>query len=170
MKAKPDEPSRFNQLLIDNTAFLEPFSYSLTHDEDEAKDLVQDTVYRALINQEKYKEGSNIKAWLYTIMRNIFINNYRRNKKFTKVSTDYATDYIMYQTNKIAKNDGIMLSGLQEIKTVINKLPAIFRLSFELYYKGYKYQEIADSLKEPLGTIKSRIHFARKMLAKQIVR
>ena len=162
--------NNFNQLIIDNTAFLEPFSYSLTHDADEAKDLVQDTVYRALINREKYLEGSNVKAWLFTIMRNIFINNYRKNKKFSKVSTEVATDYFLFQTNKVSKNDGVMLSGLQEIKTAINRLPTIFRLSFEMYYKGYKYQEIADSLKEPLGTIKSRIHFARKMLSKQIVR
>lgn len=160
----------FNQLLVENTAFLEPFSFSLTHDADEAKDLLQDTVYRALINQDKYLEGSNIKAWLFTIMRNIFINNYRKNKKFSKLSTEVATDYFLFQTNKVAKNDGLMLSGLQEIKEAINRLPTIFRLAFEMYYKGYKYQEIADSLKEPLGTIKSRIHFARKMLSKQLAR
>ena len=170
MNIKTNETDNFNQLLIDNTAFLEPFAYSLTQDNNETKDLVQDTVYRALMNKEKFKEGSNIKAWLYTIMRNIFINNYRKNKRFSKVSTEYATDYFLYQTNKVARNDGIMQSGLQEIKGAINRLPTIFRLSFEMYYKGYKYQEIADSLKEPLGTIKSRIHFARKMLAKQIVR
>ena len=170
MNSYSKETDSFNQLIIDNSSFLEPFAFSLTHDINEAQDLVQDALHRALINKDKYKSGSNIKAWLYTIMRNIFINNYRKNKRFSRVSTDYATDYFLYQTNKVAKNDGIMLSGLQEIKAAINRLPTIFRLSFEMYYKGYKYQEIADSLKEPLGTIKSRIHFARKMLAKQIVR
>jgi len=160
----------FNQLLIENTNFLEPFSFSLTNDEDEAKDLVQDTIYRALVNQEKYQDGSNIRAWLFTIMRNIFINNYRRKKKFAKVSTEAPTDYFLYQTNKFAKNDGMMQSGLREIKNAIDRLPSIFRLSFEMHYLGYKYQEIADTLKEPLGTIKSRIHFARKMLSKQLVR
>jgi RNA polymerase sigma-70 factor (ECF subfamily) len=160
----------FNQLLLQNKEFLEPFSYSLTHNEEESKDLVQDTLYRALINKEKFQKGTNIRAWLYTIMRNIFINNYRRKKRFTKVSSDAPQDYYLYQVDKVAHNDGLMNSGLKEIKHAINRLPDIFRLAFEMHYHGYKYQEIADTLKEPLGTIKSRIHFARKILTVQIQR
>ncbi len=160
----------FNQMLVENSDFLQPVAVSLTHDTEEAKDLIQETLYRAMANREKYQEGTNIKAWLYTIMRNIFINNYRRRKKFSKVTPDAPQDYFMYQTDKVAQNDGVMNAGLREIKGAINKLPDIFRLSFELHYLGYKYQEIADTLKEPLGTIKSRIHFARKMLSSKLSR
>lgn len=160
----------FNRMLLDNRQFLEPASIALTQNEEEAKDLIQDTLYRALVNWEKYQTGTNIRAWLYTIMRNIFINNYRRKKKFTKVTSDVPQDYYMFQTDRTAQNDGVMNSGLNEIKSAIDRLPDIFRLSFEMHYLGYKYQEIADTLKEPLGTIKSRIHFARKMLATRLNR
>ncbi|MEJ7682665.1 MAG: sigma-70 family RNA polymerase sigma factor [Segetibacter sp.] len=68
----------FNQLLLTNAEFLRPFAITLTHDNETAKDLFQETLFRALANKEKYNVGTNIKAWLYTIMRNIFINNYRR--------------------------------------------------------------------------------------------
>jgi RNA polymerase sigma factor (sigma-70 family) len=160
----------FNDLLITNSDFLQPVAVSLTHDSEEAKDLIQETLYRALANREKYQTGTNIKAWLYTIMRNIFINNYRRNKKFTKVTSDVPQDYFMFQTDKVASNGGLINSGIREIKGAINRLPDIFRLSFELHYLGYKYQEIADALNEPLGTIKSRIHFARKILSSKLAR
>ncbi len=160
----------FNDMLISNSDFLQPVAVSLNHDPEEAKELIQETLYRAMANREKYQTGTNIKAWLYTIMRNIFINNYRRKKKFTKVTSDVPQDYFLYQTDKVAHNDGIINAGIREIKTAINRLPDIFRLSFELHYLGYKYQEIADTLQEPLGTIKSRIHFARKMLASKLTR
>ncbi len=160
----------FNQMLINNSSFLQPVAASLTHDTEEAKDLIQETLYRAMANQSKYQSGTNIKAWLYTIMRNIFINNYRRKKKFTKVTTEAPQDYFLFQTDRVAQNDGLINAGLREIKGAINRLPDIFRLSFELHYLGYKYQEIADALQEPLGTIKSRIHFARKMLVSKLTR
>lgn len=160
----------FNNLLMSNMEFLEPFSYSLTRNEEESKDLIQDTMYRALVNKDKFQEHSNIRAWLYTIMRNIFINNYRKSKKFSKVSSEVPHDYYLYQVNKVAKNDGIANTGLKEIKKAINRLPDIFRLAFEMHYIGYKYQEISDILKEPLGTIKSRIHFARKLLTSELKR
>ncbi|MFT4060720.1 MAG: RNA polymerase sigma factor [Edaphocola sp.] len=160
----------FNEMLIGNSDFLQPVAVSLTHDSEDAKDLIQETMYRAMANREKYQAGTNIKAWLYTIMRNIFINNYRRNKKFAKVAADVPQDYFLYQTGRVARNEGIVNNGVREIKAAINRLPDIFRLSFELHYLGYKYQEIADALQEPLGTIKSRIHFARKMLAARLTR
>jgi RNA polymerase sigma-70 factor (ECF subfamily) len=69
----------FNQMLLNNAEFLKPFAVTLTRDNETAKDLYQETLFRALSNKDKYNAGTNIKAWLYTIMRNIFINNYRRN-------------------------------------------------------------------------------------------
>lgn len=160
----------FENLVVENNEFLKPFAWNLTHDEDDAQDLIQDTLYRALVNKEKFQENTNIRAWLFTMMRNLFINNYRRQKKFMKVSSDVPQDHYLFQKDKVALNDGLMQSGLNEINKQINSLPAILKVTFEMHFSGYKYQEIADALHEPLGTIKSRIHFSRKILTSKINR
>lgn len=159
----------FNKLVVRHGDFLKPYAISLTQDHEDAKDLFQETMLRALLNKEKYQFGTNLKAWLYTIMRNIFINNYRRNKKFVKVPVDGTID-TLGNADKVAYNEGWSNMKVSEIKKAIDVLPNVFRLSFELHYTGYKYQEIADLLQEPLGTIKSRIHFARKMLMEKLER
>jgi RNA polymerase sigma factor (sigma-70 family) len=159
----------FDSMVVLHSDFLKPYAVSLTRSQEDAKDLFQETMVRALLNREKYEFGTNLKAWLYTIMRNVFINNYRKNKKHRKVD-DHAPEAYMYTMNKTAKNDGWANMRINEIKAAIDSLPNVFRLSFELHYTGYKYQEIADMLQEPLGTIKSRIHFARKQLVANIDR
>ena len=159
----------FNVLVSRHTDFLHPYAISLTNDHEEAKDLYQETMLRALLNRDKYEFGTNLKAWLYTIMRNIFINNYRKKRKFSKVENETASD-ILINENRTVYNIGWNNLRLYEVKRAIDNLPNVFRLSFELYYSGYKYQEISDLLNEPLGTVKSRIHFARKMLTAQLDR
>ncbi len=160
----------FDQILIKNTEFLRPFAFTLTRDQESAKDLVQETLFRALANKEKYHIGTNIKAWMYTIMRNIFINNYRRKSKQQTIFDHTANDFLI-DTNQVAiANEAIATLNMKEVQEAIHKLPEIFRNPFLLYFDGYKYHEIADMLKEPLGTIKSRIHFARKLLKTQIER
>ncbi len=159
----------FDRMVILHSAFLRPYAVSLTRSQEDAKDLFQETMVRALLNRDKYQFGTNLKAWLYTIMRNVFINDYRKNKKHRKVD-DQAPESYMYIMNKTAQNDGWAHMRINEIKEAIDNLPNVFRLSFELHYTGYKYQEIADLLHEPLGTIKSRIHFARKQLVEHIER
>ena len=143
---------------------------TLTRDMEAAKDLIQETLYRALANKEKYNAGTNIKAWMYTIMRNIFINNYRKSAKqktiFDNTPNDFLLDYNQFTTANAAETN----LGLKEIKEAVYQLPEIFKNPFELYFEGYKYHEIADMLAEPLGTIKSRIHFARKLLKQQLTR
>ena len=160
--------TEITKIIATETDFLKPFAVSLTRNSEDANDLYQETVLRALVNKDKYKQGTNVKAWLYTIMRNIFINTYRRNKKFTKVSGDIPEDVLMFNVDKKAKNAGWTNVRLAEIKSSIEKLPEVFRTSFELYFMGYKYQEIAGMLNEPLGTVKSRIHFARKILTSKV--
>ncbi|MCB0700887.1 MAG: RNA polymerase sigma factor [Chitinophagales bacterium] len=159
-----------SKIIATQTEYLKPFAISLTRNAEDANDLYQETMLRALVNKDKYKHGTNIKAWLYTIMRNIFINTYRRNKKFSKVTSDVPEDVLLYNVDKKAKNIGWSNVRLGEIKSSIEKLPEVFRTSFELYYMGYKYQEIASMLNEPLGTVKSRIHFARKILTSTVER
>ena len=154
----------FNSLVLNNSEGLKPFAITLTRDYEAAKDLCQETMFKAFTYRENYKPGTNIKAWLYTIMRNIFINEYRRNgRKKLIIETMKATQ----EPHGISAEFNIRL---KEINQAIHQLPGIFKTACILYLEGYKYHEIAMALNEPLGTIKSRIHFAKKMLQKQIDR
>ncbi len=158
----------FNQLLITNTEFLKPFAVTLTRDNEVAKDLLQETMYRALANKEKYNVGTNIKAWLYTIMRNIFINNYRRKAKQNTIFDNTPNEFLLNYNQVTISNAAEGALRIKDIQQAVHELPEIFRNPFMLYFEGYKYHEIADMLIEPLGTIKSRIHFARKLLKEQL--
>jgi RNA polymerase sigma-70 factor (ECF subfamily) len=160
----------FNQLLINNADFLKPFAINLTKDSEAAKDLYQETLYKALANQEKYNVGTNVKAWLFTIMRNIFINDYRRKVKQQTIFDSTPEDYLLNYKQASVANAAESELRLKEINKAIHQLPEIFKTPFKLYFDGYKYHEIAEALNEPLGTIKSRIHFARKLLKEQITR
>ena len=160
----------FDQMLLNNTEFLRPFAITLTRDNETAKDLMQETLYRALANKEKYNVGTNVKAWLYTIMRNIFINNYRRKAKQNTIFDNSANDFLLDSKQAAISNRAEVTLHTKDIQAAIHNLPQIFRNPFMLYFEGYKYHEIAEMLHEPLGTIKSRIHFARKLLKEQIAR
>ncbi len=160
----------FNEMLLSNADFLKPFAINLTRDTEAANDLYQETLYKALANQEKYNAGTNIKAWLFTIMRNIFINNYRRKAKQKTIFDSTPNDYLINLKQATVANNAEVNLRMKEINQAIRELPEIFKTPFLLYFEGYKYNEIADVLNEPLGTIKSRIHFARKLLKEQISR
>jgi RNA polymerase sigma-70 factor (ECF subfamily) len=155
---------------MSNAEYLKPFAITLTRDTETAKDLLQETMFRALANQEKYNVGTNIKAWLYTIMRNIFINNYRRKAKQHTVLDNTANEFLLNHNQFAIGNAAETNLKLKDIQKAVHDLPEIFRNPFMLYFDGYKYNEIAIALKEPLGTIKSRIHFARKLLKEQVER
>ncbi len=160
----------FNQLLLQNADFLKPFAVNLTRDTEAANDLYQETLYKALANRDKYNVGTNIKAWLFTIMRNIFINNYRRKAKQKTIFDNTPNEFLINQKQATVSNEAESDMRIKEINAAIQGLPEIFRTPFLLYFDGYKYNEIAEVLHEPLGTIKSRIHFARKLLKEQISR
>jgi len=160
----------FDSLLLSNADFLKPFAVNLTKDTETAKDLFQETLYKALANQEKYNVGTNIKAWLFTIMRNIFINDYRRKAKQQTIFDSTGTDFLLNYKQPAITNSAETDLRIKEIYKAVYQLPEIFKTPFLLYFEGYKYHEIAEVLNEPLGTIKSRIHFARKLLKEQISR
>ena len=162
--------TEFNEMLLDNSGSLKPFAISLTHDHQTAKDLYQETMYKALANRDKYGTGTNIKAWLFTIMRNIFINDYRRKAKQKTIFDSTPNDYLINMKQVSVANQAETSLRIKEINKSIQQLPEIFKTPFLLYFDGYKYNEIADVLHEPLGTIKSRIHFARKLLKEQVSR
>ena len=132
--------------------------------------MFQETLFRALANKDKYNVGTNLKAWLYTIMRNIFINNYRRKAKQNTIFDNTPNDFLLDYNQVTTSNSAVSTLQLKEIQEAVHELPDIFRKPFLLYFEGFKYHEIADMLKEPLGTIKSRIHFARKLLKEQVQR
>ncbi|WP_207435021.1 RNA polymerase sigma factor [Sabulibacter ruber] len=148
---------------------LRPAAYNLTRDSDDAKDLVQETLLKAFVNRDKFKAGTNLKAWLYTIMRNTFINHYN---KITKRSSNVdTTEYIQFHPSDermIAVNGAAGEFALKDINDAIEKLPEELRSPFMMYYVGYKYLEIADQLKLPIGTVKNRIHLARKELKQEL--
>lgn len=162
------ENKKFETQLLEVEKVLENFAYSLTFNQEEAKDLVQETFLKALLHQENYEEDSNLKAWLLTIMRNTFINNYRRNKKIqTFVSKENTLPYL----NNIACNniyDADTPTQHSQILLFIDKLPMEQKLPFEMLNQGYKYYEIAEACHIPIGTVKSRIFLARQKLSAQL--
>jgi RNA polymerase sigma factor (sigma-70 family) len=162
--------AEFSELLLSNADPLRPFAVSLTRDQEMAKDLFQETLYKALANQDKYSRGTNIRAWLFTIMRNIFINDYRRRSKQRTIFDSSSNESLINSGEIIVNNGGEDSLHMKEIHRAIYLLPQIFKIPFLLYFEGYRYHEISESLNEPLGTIKSRIHFARKLLKEQLSR
>ena len=147
---------------------LNGFAYNLTKNIDQAQDLYQETAYRALANKEKFRPGTNLKAWLFTIMKNIFINNYRKKVKAnTIIDTTDNLYYINSSSNSI-ENKGESNIMMKEITQMISDLDDTTRVPFMMHYQGFKYKEIAHELDLPLGTVKSRIFFARKELMRQI--
>ncbi len=145
---------------------LRAFSLKLTGNNDDAEDLYQDTAVRIITNAEKYNPGTNFKAWAVTIMRNIFINNYRKKMRRSMIIDQTPNNYYLNSGDKTVINDGEMTVAFKELMEMVDKLPDDFRTPFLMAYEGYKYDEIAEKLESPLGTIKSRIFFARKKLQK----
>jgi len=160
----------FSNVVIRYSSDLKPFAINLTQDIEDANDLLQETMYRALTNREKFREGTNLKAWLFTIMKNIFINGYRRKSKRRTIIDTTDNQYYLNTTatKSITTNRSEANFMMEDIMKSIVDLQEEFRIPFLMHYKGYKYQEIADELDLPLGTVKSRIFFARKDLKKKL--
>jgi RNA polymerase sigma-70 factor (ECF subfamily) len=121
-----------------------------------------------LINRDKFAEGTNIKAWLFTIMKNIFINNYRKNQKQNTITDSSDNKFLLNSTKKTLKNEGEQVFLSEIIQKAIDDVSHDFTQPFMLYYNGFKYQEIAEQLSLPLGTVKSRIFFARKEIQSRL--
>jgi RNA polymerase sigma-70 factor (ECF subfamily) len=145
------------------------FAYMLTSNRDDAYDLLQDTTLKALDNEEKFVENTNFKGWVFTIMRNIFINNYRRAGRAATVvdTTDNLFHLNLSQDSGLESPEGSYTAN--EIADAIEAFPQEYRVPFSMHVAGYKYNEIAEHMNLPLGTVKSRIFFARKKLQEQFV-
>jgi RNA polymerase sigma factor (sigma-70 family) len=148
---------------------LKPVALNLTRDQDDAKDLVQETLLKALTHREKFKTGTNLKAWLYTIMRNSFINNYNKiSRRSNQVDRDNYHLYLQADPNFIAQNGAASTFIRQDVQQAMRHLHEDFRRPFLMYFTGYKYLEIAQKLQIPIGTVKNRIHIARKELKQRL--
>ena len=154
----------FQQHLVSLRQQLYYFALSLTKDRDDAQDLLQESILRALTYRDKFQDNTNFKAWLYTIMKNTFINAYRRNTK---------TKQLISKGDEIALNRAFKQNSYDHsesrlnAKEIIRHIEALddqYKVPFTRYYNGYKYEEIASEMHLPLGTIKSRIFIARKIL------
>ncbi|MEL6392960.1 MAG: RNA polymerase sigma factor [Bacteroidota bacterium] len=154
------------ELLANITSSLRAFSLKLTGNMDDAEDLYQDTALRIMTNAEKYNPGTNFKAWAVTIMRNIFINNYRKKVRRNLIIDQTPNNYYINSSERTVGNDGESEVTFNELQELVDRLPDDFRVPFLMAYQGFKYDEIAEQLGSPLGTIKSRIFFARKKLQK----
>ncbi|NJL14669.1 MAG: RNA polymerase sigma factor [Microscillaceae bacterium] len=143
---------------------LRPFALKLTKDVEEANDLLQETLLKAFTNRDKFAEGTNLKAWLYTIMKNTFITNYQRLvRRNTFIDTTENLHYINSRENT-TENLAYADFALKDIGEAIESLDTAYRTPFMMHFRGFKYHEIADRLQIPIGTVKNRIHIARKEL------
>ncbi len=156
--------AKFQSNLMNLQANLLNFAYMLTSNRDDAYDLLQDTTLKALDNEDKYAENTNFKGWVFTIMRNIFINNYRRAGRAATVvdTTENLYHLNLCQESGIETPEGAY--GVNEISGAIDDIADEYRIPFVMHIQGYKYNEIAEHMNLPLGTVKSRIFFARKKL------
>ncbi|WP_113926283.1 RNA polymerase sigma factor [Cognataquiflexum aquatile] len=154
----------FSYSLQKLSSSLKPFALKLTRDTDDANDLLQDTMVKAFTNKDKFTEGTNLKAWLYTIMKNTFITNYQRMvRRGTFVDT---TDNLHYLNSGdvLVENGAYGDFAMNDIQLAIENLEAVYKTPFMMHFRGFKYHEIADKLEIPIGTVKNRIHIARKLL------
>ena len=159
--------SKFLENVLGEQKSLFSFALKLTLDKDRAHDLVQDTTLRALNNEDKFVESSNFKGWIYTIMRNIFLNNCRR-FSHEQVMSDDSRDIVELAPCTPDSHTPDSSYSLNEIAEIIASFPEDYRRPFNMHIAGYKYEEISSMLGMPLGTVKSRIFFTRRKLREML--
>ena len=160
--------ANFAQDLLSVQTELLNFAYKLTADREEANDLLQETSLKALDNEEKYTAETNFKGWVYTIMRNIFINNYRKALRDQTYVDQTDNQYYLNQNFDIEGDSTEGSYDLKEMRRIVNALPKEYRIPFSMYVSGFKFREIADKLGLALGTVKSRIYFTRQKLQEEL--
>lgn len=159
--------SEFNLSFSQHTKSLKAFAYHLTQDHNDADDLFQDTAYKAFRYQVQYQPRTNLLAWLMTIMRNTFINEWRRRKRLKTHQDSNYQDFVLINS-QLTDNGGERNLMSEELIARIDSLDSNLREPFLMSYHGYKYEEIAQKMNLPLGTVKSRIHVARRYLQQQL--
>ena len=158
----------FEKELLTMRPNLMNYAYQLTSCEDDAEDLVQEAMYKILKNAKKFVTEHNFKGWAFTILKNIFINDYRRDAKRKQINDVTPNDYFLNLTTLYSQETPETTISEKEILEVVELLPDELKIPFNYYLQGYQYQEIAEKIDIPLGTVKSRIYFARKKMQKDL--
>jgi RNA polymerase sigma factor (sigma-70 family) len=161
------ETNKFEQKLADLRPTLLQFTRKFTTNRDDSMDLLQDTILKALSRKTKFREEVNLKGWLYILMRNMFINQYRKNKNSISRHVDDSHLNWTEDIHTFNRPDGA--AHLKEMWSVVNSIKEEFGKPFKMYVSGYKYQEIAKELNIPIGTVKSRIFMARTEIQNKLV-
>lgn len=160
--------TEFGEIIDREQEFLNQLAMKLTKQRDDAEDLIQDTYYKALKNKDKFTAGTNLKGWLYTIMKNTFINNYRRKKQQNTFVDETESQYFLNSREAdTASRTDVNLDN-EYIMRQIDSIEKTYTEAFFMHYNGYKYEEIADHFGIPLGTVKSRIFLARKKMMEKL--
>lgn len=159
---------QFQQKLLSLQENMMNFALMLTANRDDAQDLLQDTTLKVLDNQDKFVDNVNFKGWVLTVMRNIFINNYHKIVRVQTVVDSSADLYNLDVVNDSGFDSPDKTYQIKEITKAINGLNDDLKVPFSMFLSGYKYNEIAEKLNVPLGTVKSRIFFARQELQKRL--
>jgi RNA polymerase sigma factor (sigma-70 family) len=159
----------FTQQISTLRPTLRTFTYRFTHDREESQDLVQDTILKALTYRDKFRDDTNLKGWLFTIMRNTFINGYRKNQR-AKTSNDNSKDlYVLNVEDTHTFNRPQESMEFKEVWRNVNGIKEDLLIPFKMHATGYKYHEISEHLNIPIGTVKNRIFHARKEIQKKLV-
>ncbi len=160
--------NEFDTMVIEQSDSLKLYARNFTSDYEDANDLVQDTILKAVTYFKNFKEGTNLKGWLYTIMKNTFINNYRRivktNSFITKDEDISNANLLLYASS----NQGESKFVMEDIHEALSSLSEEYYIPFSLYFEGFKYHEISEHLNIPIGTVKTRIHVARKLMKRSL--
>ena len=158
----------FQFKLVNLQVSLMRFAYRLTSDKDDANDLFQETCLKALMYQDKFVLDENLRAWTFTIMKNTFINNYRRSVRFHNYTDHTKNGYYLSHTIASGSENPDSVYASNELENIIETLDDNFKLPFKMHHAGFKYREIAETLDLKIGTVKSRVFFAKKKLIKQL--
>lgn len=158
----------FKQQVIGLYNTIKPYALSLTKNLIDAEDLLQDTMLRAFRYEANFRHNTNLKSWLLVIMRNIFINKYRQKNTRKQSLVDPVEQIYQINRRQSTKNQGTTSLVVEDIYKAIDTLPESYQKTILMNTQGFRYQEIADALDVPLGTVKSRIFWIRKKLAKEL--
>jgi len=160
--------TEFSGRLLSLEPVLGRFAYRLTREKADAEDLLQETYLKALRNQDKYVNNENFQAWVLTIMKNTFINDYRRSSRVCLRNQQSEESFYINRVKSSGFDDPDSAYSILEMSQIINRLNEKFRVVFKMHYNGFKYREIASVLNLNIGTVKSRIFLSRKQLQEQL--
>lgn len=155
--------SEFNKNVSKVESLLFGFAIKLTRNRENAKDLMQETLMRCFDKRDRFKMGTNFKSWITTVMYNSHINHYRKKKTRMKVIKPIG-DFNYMIENKSTRGNALSIIMMKELKKIVESLSDTYKVPFKLHMEGFQYDEISKKMDLPIGTIKSRIFYARKKL------